>query len=317
MKIAVLDGATLNPGDLDWGELDALGECLVYPRTSPGQIVKRAADAEIVIVNKVEMKRETIAQLPQLKYIGVTATGYNCVAVDAARENGIPVTNVPTYGTASVAQMVFALLLELTQHVGHHSHVVHEGRWSECDNFCFWDYPLVELQGLCFGVVGLGRIGRNVAAIAGAFGMNVIAYDPFANVSADSGVTAVSMDKLFRSADVVSLHCPLTPDTKHIVNAERLAAMKPSAFLINTSRGPLVDEAALARALDEGVIAGAGLDVLSAEPPPTDIPLLGARNCVITPHISWATRGARQRLMDASITNVRAFIEGNLQNVVN
>lgn len=314
MNIIVVDGATLNPGDLTWEGLGAYGSYEVHPRGTPAETLARCRDAEAVITNKVVFDRAVIAALPKLKYIGVTATGYNIVDVAAATERGIVVTNVPTYGTASVAQMVFALLLELTQHVGHHAATVREGRWAKCDNFCYWDYPLVELAGLTMGIVGCGRIGQATARLADAFGMKVIGYDAF---PFPGGLIApVTLDELLARSDVVSLHCPLTTETQGLINTARLSLMKPSAFLINTSRGPLVNERDLADALNAGRIAGAGLDVLSAEPPKPDNPLLTAKNCIITPHIAWATRSARRRLMQTSIDNLGAFLAGNPRNVV-
>lgn len=314
MHIIVVDGATLNPGDLTWEALGAFGSYEVYPRSTPAEKLDRCRDAEAVITNKVVFDRATLAALPKLKYIGVTATGYNIVDVAAAAERGIVVTNVPTYGTASVAQMVFALLLELTQHVGHHAATVREGRWSKCDNFCYWDYPLVELAGLTMGIVGCGRIGQAAARIADSFGMKAIGHDAF---PFPTGLIApVTLDELLARSDVVSLHCPLTPETQGLINAARLSLMKQSAFLINTSRGPLVNERDLADALNAGKIAGAGLDVLAVEPPKPDNPLLTAKNCVITPHIAWATRSARQRLLQTTVDNLAAFAAGKLQNVV-
>jgi len=315
MKIVIVDGATLNPGDLSWDALGAFGVYEVYPRSTPAETLARCRDAEAVITNKVVFDRATIAALPKLTYIGVTATGYNIVDVAAAAERGIVVTNVPTYGTASVAQMVFALLLELTQHVGHHAATVRAGHWAKCDNFCYWDFPLVELAGLTMGIVGCGRIGRATARIADAFGMQVIGYDtvPFTN----DRIVPVALDELLARSDVVSLHCPLTPETQDLINAARLSRMKSSAFLINTSRGPLVNERDLADALNAGRLAGAGLDVLGVEPPQPDNPLLTATNCLVTPHIAWATRSARQRLLQTTVDNVAAFVAGQLQNVVN
>lgn len=316
MKIVVLDGFTLNPGDLSWDGLRALGECVIYDRTAPHETLARAADAEIVLTNKVELNREHITRLPKLRYISVLATGTNVVDLAAARERGIPVSNVPAYSTMSVAQATFALLLELTHHTGHHAQAVREGRWSQCPDFSFHDFPLVELAGLTMGVVGFGSIGRAVAEIARAFGMDVLAHNPSPK-PAPPGVRFVDVETLFRHSDVVSLHCPLTPQTRGLVNAARLALMKPTAFLLNTSRGPVVDEQALAAALNEGRLAGAGLDVLSVEPPPPDNPLLRARNCIITPHYAWATGAARRRLMQVTVENVRAFLAGHPQNVVN
>ncbi len=317
MKIVVIDGGTLNPGDLSWVELDTLGECVVYEVTTPGQVLERCKDAEIIITNKVVLDRQTISSLPRLKFIAVTATGYNVVDVAAAREKDIPVSNVPIYGTQSVAQMVFAHLLELTQHVGYHSGTVHEGRWAACSDFCYWDKPLIELEGLTLGVVGYGRIGRTTAKLARAFGMQVIAYDVYADKMIDLDVQFVELDELFAKSDVITLHCPLTPENEGMVNAQRLSLMKETAFLINTSRGQLINEQDLTDALNSGQIAGAGLDVLYSEPPSPDNPLLQADNCYITPHIAWATKSARQRLLSTSTNNVKAFLKGNPENVVN
>jgi glycerate dehydrogenase len=316
VKIVVIDGHTLNPGDLSWSGLERLGKCVIYERTAPHEIVPRLGDAEIVLTNKAVLSREQIFALPKLRYIGVTATGFNIVDVAAARERGIPVCNVPAYGTRSVAQMTFALLLELTQRVGHHAQTVRDGRWSASPDFCYWDFPLIELDGLVMGIVGMGRIGRAVAELSRALGMRVIASSR-SKRGTEGGIEYVDLDQLFARSDVVSLHCPLIAETKHLVNAERLAKMKPSAFLLNTSRGPLVDESALATALNQGRIAGAGLDVLSIEPPPLRNPLFEAKNCFITPHIAWATRAARARLMDTSVANIEAFLRGSPMNVVN
>ena len=317
MKIVVLDGYTLNPGDLSRGRLEALGNCTVYDRTALEDIVERAGEAEIILTNKTVLSGDIIRRLTRLRYIGVLATGYNVVDVEAAGERGIPVTNVPSYGTASVAQMAFAHLLNLTQHVAHHARTVRDGRWAACPDFCYWDMPLLELAGLTLGIVGFGRIGRAVAALARAFGMKVIIHDVIVPAEMPEGCRMMELEEVFREADVLSLHCPLAPRTERLVNAERLALMKPTAFLINTSRGPLIDEPALAQVLNAGRLAGAGLDVLSAEPPAADNPLLTAKNCYITPHIAWATRSARQRLLSIAIDNVAAFVAGRPQNVVN
>lgn len=317
MHIVVLDGYTLNPGDLSWDELERLGTCQVFDRSRPEEVVPRAKNAEVVLVNKVVLSRELIGQLPRLQYIGVLATGHNVVDGQAARERGVPVTNVPTYGTRSVAQMVFAHVLNLTQRVAYHAGTVAQGRWTTCEDFCYWDHPLVELAGQTMGIVGFGRIGRATAELALAFGMKVLAFDPVVPAAAAEGVEIVELDALFRQSDVVSLHCPLTPETQRLVDRDRLALMKPSALLINTSRGPLIDERALAEALNSGGIAGAGLDVLAVEPPPPDNPLLRAKNCFVTPHVAWATRAARQRLLRTVVENVRAFLDGRPQNVVN
>ena len=324
MQIVVLDGHTLNPGDLSWDELRALGDCQIHDRTPQREIVARAKDAQVVLTNKTVLSRETIAQLPQLKFIAVLATGYNVVDTAAASEQGIAVANIPIYGTQSVAQMVFAHLLNLTQHVGHHARTVRDGRWTKSEDFCYWDYPLVELAGETMGIVGLGRIGRATAHVAQALGMKVAAYDvatpatvPDGLKVVPDGVEMVDLTRLFGQSDVVSLHCPLTPQTERLVDADRLALMKPSAFLINTSRGPLIDEAALAEALNGDRLAGGGIDVLSTEPPPADNPLLSAKNCFVTPHIAWATKAARTRLLKTAIENVRAFLDGSPTNVVN
>ena len=315
MKIRILDGHTLNPGDLSWDALRELGDCVVHDRTPPGEVAARAAGAEVVLTNKAVLGREQIAALPELRLIAVTATGFNVVDVDAARERGIVVCNVPGYGTRSVAQHVFALILELTQRVGDHSRAARGDGWPSARDWCFWDGPLVELDGLTLGVVGLGEIGSAVAGIGGAFGMRVLATRSSRRPMPANTVEA-GLDEIFARSDVVTLHCPLTPETRGLVNAARLAAMKPSAFLINTARGPLVDEVALAAALDAGRIAGAGLDVLSQEPPAAGTPLLRVRNCIITPHMAWASRAARARLMDATVANVRAFLAGSPRNVV-
>jgi len=316
MKTVVLDGFTLNPGDLSWDKLKSLAPCKIYDRTAPTELPQRAAGAEILLTNKTALNRATIESLPQLKYIGVLATGTDVVDLKAARDRGIPVTNVPAYGTASVAQTTTALLLELTLNVGHHSHTVREGRWSQNADFCYWDRPLIELSGLTMGIIGFGRIGRAVAELANAFGMGVLVFSPRPKL-APQFVRFVELEVLFRQSDVVSLHCPLTPETRSLVNAERLSWMKRSSFLLNCSRGALIDERALAEALNAGRIAGAGLDVLSIEPPPPDNPLFQARNCIITPHFAWATGAARQRLMNIAVENVRAFLNGRPQNVVN
>jgi len=317
MNIVALDGHTLNPGDLSWEELGALGRLQVHARSKPAEIVLRAKEAEVILTNKVVLDRETIAALPKLRYIGVLATGYNVVDTAAARERGIPVTNVPGYSTRSVAQLVFALILELTHHVGPHSQTVREGRWSSSEDFCYWDTPLIELDGLTLGIVGFGQIGREVAIIAQAFGLRVLVHSRTKPIQLPPHAEWASLSELLSHADIVTLHCPLTSATHHLINPERLALMKPTAFLVNTGRGPLVDEAALADALNSSRLAGAGLDVLSVEPPSPTNPLLKARNCLITPHIAWASKAARQRLMEISVANLRAFLDGQPQNVVN
>jgi glycerate dehydrogenase len=317
MRITVLDGYTLNPGDLSWEPLRNFGECQIYDRTPLEEVVPHAAGSEIILTNKTLVSRASLEKLPKARYIGVLATGYNIVDIDAARERGITVTNVPGYATSSVAQMVFAHLLNLTLGLGRHMHSVREGDWAKAEDFCFWQTPLIELSGMTMGIVGYGQIGRATAQLARAFGMNVIVAErPGAKVATEQGIQQMSLSDLFRLSDVVSLHCPLTAATKGLVNNDRLSLMKSSAFLINTSRGPLIDEPALAHALQEGRIAGAGLDVLSVEPPPPDHPLVLARNCYITPHIAWATREARGRLLSVVIGNIKAFLEGHPQNCV-
>jgi glycerate dehydrogenase len=317
MNIVVLDGFTLNPGDLGWDALKALGPCTIHDRTPPELVVERARDAEIVLTNKTVLGRDTIAALPKLKYVGVLATGYNVVDIAAAKERSVPVTNVPDYGTLSVAQHTFALLLELTQHVEHHAQTVREGRWTRSADFCYWDFPLIELHGLTFGIIGFGKIGRAVAKLAEAFGMHVVVHNRSKPKDLPPQFEFVSLDELLARSDVVSLHCPLTPENKQFINAARLSRMKPAAFLLNTSRGPLLDEQAVAEALNSGRIAGAAVDVLSVEPPRADNPLITAKNCIITPHIAWATRAARSRLMDVAVTNIREFLAGRPRNVVN
>ena len=316
MNIVVLDGFTLNPGDLSWDELRSLGPCEICERSAPDEVLLRAVAAEILLTNKTELMREHIQNLPLVKYIGVLATGTNVVDLAAARQRGIPVTNVPAYGTKSVAQTTIALLLELTQHAGHHAAGVRQGRWTRSPDWCYWDFPLIELDGLTMGIVGFGRIGRAVAELVAAFGMRVLTSAHTSKPDAPF-VQLTSLEALLRQSDVVSLHCPLTPETQNLVNAQRLGWMKPTALLLNTSRGGLVDESALAEALNSGRIAGAGLDVLSVEPPPAENPLLRAKNCLITPHLAWATRAARARLLKIAIENIRAFLKGAPQNVVN
>jgi glycerate dehydrogenase len=315
VNLVVLDGYTLNPGDLSWDELKALGPAVIYDRTPDDELLSRSAQAEILLTNKTELSREHFGQLPGLKYIGILATGTNIVDLAAARERGIVVTNVPAYSTASVAQTTFALLLELTQQVGHHADTVRRGVWSHSPDWCYWERPLIELAGLTMGIIGLGRIGSAVARLAHAFEMRVLAHNPKPRTALDY-VSWVDLEPLFKRSDIVSLHCPLTVQNRHLVNRERLSWMKPSAFLLNTSRGQLVDEPALAEALNSGRLAGAGLDVLSVEPPPPDNPLLTARNCIITPHLAWGTRAARSRLLQTAIANIRAFLAGHPQNVV-
>ncbi|HKJ04536.1 MAG TPA: D-2-hydroxyacid dehydrogenase [Geopsychrobacteraceae bacterium] len=320
MKIVVLDGFTLNPGDLSWDELQQLAPCEIHDRTTPDQLPERASGAEILLTNKTVINAETIANLPELRYIGVLATGYNVIDVEAAKARGIVVTNIPGYSTASVTQMVFALLLELTQQVGHHNRQVHQGRWVASPDFSFCDRPLTELAGKTFGVVGCGQIGRQVAQVARAFGMDVMAQtanpDKHRSWASDQQVELVHLNTLFSNSDVISLHCPLTPETEKMVDENRLARMKKGALLINTGRGPLLDEAAVAAALNSGRLGGFGADVLSSEPPAANNPLLGAPNSFITPHIAWATREARERLYTIATDNIKAFLDGEPKNLV-
>ncbi len=317
-KIVVLDGWTLNPGDLSWDELGELGDLTVYDRTPPEEILPRSEGASILLSNKTPITAETIAALPTLRFIGVLATGVNPIDVKAARLKGIDVANVPGYSTESVVQSTWAHLLNLATGLSSYSEKTRQGDWERSDDFTFYGAPLTELAGKTFGVVGFGTIGRRVAQVAAAFGMTTIAYGPHLRVGdVIDGTRAVPLDDLFRLADVVSLHCPLTADNLHLVNRDRLAMMKPTAFLINTARGPLIDPEALADALNSGRLAGAGMDVLTQEPPRNGNPLLSAKNCFITPHNAWATLEARKRLMAITIENVRAFLAGSPQNVVN
>lgn len=317
MNIVVLDGHTLNPGDLSWDGLKALGECKIYDRTPPDLTVERARGAEIVLTNKVLITREVLDALPDVRYIGSLATGFNQVDIEAAAERGIPVTNIPEYGTRTVAQNTLAHLLNLTQRVAYHAQTVREGRWTNSIDFCYWDYPLIELVGLTMGIVGIGRIGSAVARLAQAFGMNVLAYDPYVEKPPVEGVRMVDYETLLRESDVVSFHVPLTDETHGMLDKKGLALMKKTAFVLNTSRGPVINNRDLADALNEERIAGAGLDVLEVEPPPMSNPLISAKNCFITPHISWAARSARARLMSTVLDNIKAWLAGKPINVVN
>lgn len=316
MKIVVLDGYGLNPGDLSWDAVSQLGELTVYDRTSSEEVIARSAGAEAILTNKTVITTEIMEALPDLKYIGVLATGYNVVNIDAAREKGIVVTNIPAYSTPSVAQMVFAHILNIAQQVQHHSEEVRKGRWTNNADFCFWDTPLIELREKKIGLVGLGHTGYNTARIAIGFGMQVTAYTSKSSLQLPPEIKKRTLDELFSECDIVSLHCPLTDETKELVNAERLRLMKPTAILINTGRGPLVNEQDLADALNAGKLYAAGLDVLSSEPPKADNPLLTARNCYITPHIAWASLEARTRLMDILVENIKAFQAGKPVNNV-
>ena len=314
MKIVILDGFTANPGDLSWAELEALGQVTVYERTLPSETVARAAEADMVLTNKVVVSREVMDQLPHLKYIGVLATGYNVVDIEAAHQRGIIVTNVPAYSTESVAQMVFAHLLTVTNRTEHYAQENRQGRWSRNADFCYWDFSHMELAGKTFGIVGLGNIGRRVAEIALAFGMKVKAVS--SKTTLPAGIEKVSLEALLATADVLSLHCPLTDSTRHLINADTLAKMKSSAILINTGRGPLIDDQAVADALADGRLAAFCADVLTQEPPQADNPLLKQPNAFITPHIAWASKEARVRLIQVATSNVRAFLSGTPQNVV-
>ena len=311
MKIVILDGYTENPGDLSWEGLEKLGELTVYEHTQPQDILSRIADAEVILTNKTPISAQTIDAKPNLKYIGLLATGFNVVDIDAAKRRGIVVANIPTYGTTAVAQYVFALLLEICHHVGHHNQAVQEGRWTACRDFCFWDYPLIELAGKTMGIIGYGRIGRATAQIARAFGMKVVAYDAFA-----TGEELVSLDELLSQSDVISLHCPLTRENTGLINRDTLAKMKDGAIIINTARGPLINEPDLREALLSGKVLGAALDVVAVEPIQSDNVLLGLDNCLITPHIAWAPKESRQRLMDVAVENVAAFLAGQPINNV-
>lgn len=317
-KIVVLDGYTLNPGDLSWDGCQKIAPIEVYDRTEPAKILERARGAEFILTNKTPLSAETLAQLPELRYIGVLATGYNVVDVKAAKERGIPVCNIPTYGTASVAQHAFALILELTVNAKLHSDAARAGEWSASKDWCFWKTPLTELEGKTLGIVGFGRIGRRVAEVGNAFGMIILAHDSVqTNPPPYQGFRFATLEDLLRNSDVVSLHCPLFAETQGLMNTERLRLMKRTALLINTSRGPLIVDQDLADALNSGVIAGAGVDVLSVEPPAANNPLLTAKNCLVTPHIAWAAKEARARLMNLAVDNLVAFVNGKPQNVVN
>lgn len=316
MKIVVLDGYAANPGDLCWDELQALGECVIYDRTSPEEVLERAAGAEILLTNKTALRARHLTALPGLKYIGVLATGYNIIDLDVAKERGIVVTNIPAYSTDSVAQMVFAHILNIAQQVQQHSEEVHEGRWNSSKDFCFWSAPLIELRGKKLGIVGLGHTGYTTARIAIGFGMQVCAYTSKTNFQLPPEIRKMELDELFHECDIVSLHCPLNDFTRGLVNAERLKMMKRTAILINTSRGALINETDLADALKNQQIYAAGLDVLSKEPPCADNPLLTVKNCYITPHIAWASTAARERLMQSMLENIKAYQAGKTINSV-
>ena len=317
MKIVVLDGYAENPGDLSWSGLEALGELTVYERTPADKIIERIGKAEIVIINKTPISRETIAVCSNIKYIGVLATGYNVVDIVAAKERGIPVCNVPTYGTESVGQFAISLLLEICHRIGHHNQAVHEGRWANCQDWCFWDYTQIELLNKTIGIIGFGRIGQVTGRVAKALGMKVVAVDEYPNDSGRAIAEYVDTDTLLATADVVALHCPLFPGTQGIINKDNIAKMKDGVIIINNSRGPLIVEQDLADALNSGKVYAAGLDVVSVEPINADNPLLTAKNCIITPHISWAPKEARERIMHTVVEGVKAFMAGKPINVVN
>lgn len=318
MKIVVLDGYALNPGDLNWDGLMQMGELVVYDRTPYDKTVERCTGAEVVLTNKAPVRKGDMENLPGLKYIGVLATGFNIIDVETARKKNITVSNIPVYGTASVMQLTFALLLELCHHVQRHSDSVMSGKWSQSPDFSFRDFPLIELAGKTMGIIGFGHIGEQVADVAAAFGMNILGSKRHpTDQTHRKNFSWATVTELLEKSDVVSIHCPLSPETEGLINGESLQRMKKTAFLINTSRGPIIVEKDLADALNQGTIAGAALDVLSTEPPPADNPLFKAKNCIITPHIAWATKEARTRLMDMAVSNLKAFKEGRPVNVVN
>lgn len=318
MKIVVLDGYTLNPGDISWEGLEALGEVTVYDRTKPEEVVERIGDAEVVYTNKTPITKDTLDQCGNIRFIGVLATGYNIIDIEAAKEKGIPVSNIPTYGTAAVSQFAIALLLELCHHIGEHSDAVKNGEWTSNPDWCFWKYPLVELAGKTMGIVGFGRIGQDTGKIAQALGMKVLAFDAYKRPELESETCHYAdLDTLLAESDVISLHCPLFPDTEGIINKDTIAKMKTGVMIINDSRGPLIVEEDLRDALNSGKVAGAALDVVSTEPIKMDNPLLSAKNVILTPHIAWAPKESRQRLMDIAVENLQCFVDGAPQNVVN
>ncbi len=321
MKIVVLDGYTLNPGDLSWEPLENLGECKIYDRTSltnEDEIIQRIGDAEIIFTNKTPISKKVFNACDKIKYIGVLATGYNVVDIETAKKKNIPVCNIPTYGTNAVAQFAIALLLEICHHIGHHNKAVHDGRWEKNSDWCFWDYPLIELAGKTMGIIGYGRIGQTTGKLAHALGMKIIAFDTMRVVgSKDSVAELVSLDELLKNSDVIALHCPLFPSTQGIICKENIAKMKDGVIILNNSRGGLVVEQDLRDALDSGKVFAAGLDVVSTEPIKGDNPLLGAKNCIITPHISWAPKESRERLMNIAVENLKNFLAENPVNVVN
>ena len=317
MKIVVLDGYTENPGDLSWAPLEALGDLTVYDRTPADLVAERIGDAEIVYTNKTPVTRETMDACPNIRFISVLATGYNIVDVAAAKEKGIPVTNIPVYGTAPVGQFAIALLLEICHHIGHHDRAVHEGRWESNPDWCFWEYPLIELAGKTMGIIGFGRIGQTTGRIAKALGMKILANDAYPSEAGKEIAAYVDLESLLAQSDVIALHCPLFPETEGIINKDTIAKMKDGVIIINNSRGPLIVEQDLADALDSGKVAAAAVDVVSTEPIKGDNPLLTAKNCIITPHISWAPKESRERIMMYAAENLQAFLDGAPVNVVN
>lgn len=321
MKIVVLDGYTLNPGDLDWKGLESLGECTVYDRTSltdTEEVIQRIGDAEVVYTNKTPLPEKVFEECKNLKFVGVLATGYNVVDITAARKRNIPVANIPTYGTAAVGQFAIALLLEICHHIGYHSKVVHEGKWAANPDWCFWDYPLIELDGKTMGIIGYGRIGQATGRIAQALGMKILAYESYRNPALESDTCHYTdLDEVLSKSDVIALHCPLFPDTEKMINRSTIAKMKDGVIILNNSRGQLINEQDLADALNSGKVAAAGLDVVSTEPIKSDNPLLTAKNCLITPHISWAPKESRKRLMDIAVSNLQEFLKGTPKNIVN
>lgn len=316
MKIVVLDGYAANPGDISWDDMKALGSLTVYDRTAPEEVIRRSEDADAILTNKVVLSAETLSQLPSLRYVGVLATGYNVVDVDAAHQRGIVVTNIPAYSTDSVAQLTFAHLLNITNRVDHYATMNRQGRWTQSPDFVYWDTPLIELSGKTMGIVGLGNIGKKVAALAQQFGMDVFAMTSKNSSDLPQGIQKTTFEGLLAVSDVLSLHCPLTPQTHHLINADSLTHIKPGAILINTGRGPLVDEQAVADALKDGRLQAYCADVLSVEPAKADNPLLGCPNAFLTPHIAWATKEARKRLMQIAVDNLRAFFAGEPKNMV-
>ncbi|MFV0362694.1 MAG: D-2-hydroxyacid dehydrogenase [Suipraeoptans sp.] len=318
MKIVILDGYTLNPGDISWEGLEALGEVVVYDRTKAEEIVSRIGDAQVVYTNKTPITKETLDKCSNIEFIGVLATGFNVVDIDAAKEKGVVVTNIPTYGTAAVSQFAIALLLELCHHIGSHSDAVKRGDWTNNADWCFWNYPLIELADKNIGIIGFGRIGQDTGKIAQALGMNVLAYDEYPNKDLESDMcTYVDLDTLLKHSDVISLHCPLFPSTQGIINKDSISKMKDGVLIINDSRGPLIVEEDLRDALNSGKVGGAAVDVASTEPIQADNPLLDAKNIIITPHIAWAPKESRQRLMNIAVDNLKCFIKNEAINVVN